>query len=90
MIKGFPRSRSVLRWASYATARLSVCHVVSIPVGFAKSCAFSCRPSSSPLIARAGGNGKSYDYDLVIIGCGVGGHGAALHAVECVSFWPTI
>jgi Pyridine nucleotide-disulphide oxidoreductase len=23
-----------------------------------------------------------YDYDLVIIGCGVGGHGAALHAVE--------
>lgn len=26
-----------------------------------------------------------YDYDLVIIGCGVGGHGAALHAVEQVS-----
>lgn len=25
-----------------------------------------------------------YDYDLVIIGCGVGGHGAAIHAVECV------
>jgi len=24
----------------------------------------------------------TYDYDLVIIGCGVGGHGAALHAVE--------
>ncbi|CAL5225290.1 g8089 [Coccomyxa viridis] len=24
----------------------------------------------------------SYDYDLLIIGCGVGGHGAALHAVE--------
>ena len=24
-----------------------------------------------------------YDYDLVIIGAGVGGHGAALHAVEC-------
>ena len=28
--------------------------------------------------------GKQYDYDLVIIGCGVGGHGAALHAVESV------
>lgn len=32
------------------------------------------------------GNGKhgskDYDYDLIIIGCGVGGHGAALHAVE--------
>jgi len=25
---------------------------------------------------------SKYDYDLVIIGCGVGGHGAALHAVE--------
>ena len=24
----------------------------------------------------------AYDYDLAIIGCGVGGHGAALHAVE--------
>lgn len=22
----------------------------------------------------------SYDYDLIIVGCGVGGHGAALHA----------
>jgi dihydrolipoamide dehydrogenase len=28
--------------------------------------------------------GAKYDYDLVIIGCGVGGHGAALHAVEQV------
>ena len=26
----------------------------------------------------------SFDYDLVIIGAGVGGHGAALHAVEQV------
>ena len=26
---------------------------------------------------------KNFDYDLVIIGAGVGGHGAALHAVEC-------
>eukprot|EP00798_Chlamydomonas_sp_ICE-L_P022242 gene22242-29311_t len=25
---------------------------------------------------------SKFDYDLVIIGCGVGGHGAALHAVE--------
>ncbi|MCW6036537.1 dihydrolipoyl dehydrogenase [Spirulina subsalsa FACHB-351] len=25
----------------------------------------------------------SFDYDLVIIGAGVGGHGAALHAVQC-------
>ncbi|MEO1744077.1 MAG: FAD-dependent oxidoreductase, partial [Cyanobacteria bacterium J06629_9] len=25
----------------------------------------------------------SFDYDLIIIGAGVGGHGAALHAVKC-------
>ena len=42
--------------------------------------------------AAAGKNGAAgaasdhqFDYDLVIIGCGVGGHGAGLHAVECVS-----
>jgi dihydrolipoamide dehydrogenase len=33
--------------------------------------------------ASANGQSDSYDYDLIIIGCGVGGHGAALHAVEC-------
>jgi hypothetical protein len=32
-------------------------------------------------VAKAAGG---FDYDLVIIGCGVGGHGAALHAVEQV------
>lgn len=26
---------------------------------------------------------QQFDYDLVIIGAGVGGHGAALHAVDC-------
>ncbi|MBD2395738.1 dihydrolipoyl dehydrogenase [Cyanobacterium aponinum AL20118] len=26
---------------------------------------------------------KSFNYDLIIIGAGVGGHGAALHAVKC-------
>lgn len=25
---------------------------------------------------------SEYDYDLLIIGCGVGGHGCAIHAVE--------
>lgn len=36
------------------------------------------------VVAQASKNGSSsqYDYDLIIIGCGVGGHGAALHAVE--------
>ena len=26
---------------------------------------------------------QAFDYDLVIVGAGVGGHGAALHAVAC-------
>ncbi|KAL8553870.1 hypothetical protein ACS0TY_002221 [Phlomoides rotata] len=38
------------------------------------------------VFAALGGNGapssSGFDYDLVIIGAGVGGHGAALHAVE--------
>ena len=34
--------------------------------------------------ARAGSKSASaFDYDLLIIGCGVGGHGAALHAIDC-------
>ena len=40
--------------------------------------------------AATAGNGAAgsggFDYDLVIIGAGVGGHGAALHAVEKVSY----
>ncbi|XP_043721612.1 dihydrolipoyl dehydrogenase 2, chloroplastic-like [Telopea speciosissima] len=43
------------------------------------------RSSSRELSASLSQNGvssKGFDYDLVIIGAGVGGHGAALHAVE--------
>lgn len=39
------------------------------------------------ILASLSNNGSpatSFDYDLVIIGAGVGGHGAALHAVEKV------
>lgn len=32
--------------------------------------------------AATNGSPQSFDYDVVIIGAGVGGHGAALHAVE--------
>ncbi|KAL7178266.1 hypothetical protein ACSBR2_031422 [Camellia fascicularis] len=45
----------------------------------------SIRRQSKKLLASLSDNGtapKSFDYDLVIIGAGVGGHGAALHAVE--------
>ncbi|MED6206073.1 dihydrolipoamide dehydrogenase precursor [Stylosanthes scabra] len=41
------------------------------------------RTVSSTVVAKANGTPpKSFDYDLLIIGAGVGGHGAALHAVE--------
>ncbi|MBA0801456.1 hypothetical protein Gohar_011822, partial [Gossypium harknessii] len=46
---------------------------------------FSSRGHSKKVSASAESNGsppKSFDYDLIIIGAGVGGHGAALHAVE--------
>ncbi|XP_015076244.1 dihydrolipoyl dehydrogenase 1, chloroplastic-like isoform X1 [Solanum pennellii] len=36
----------------------------------------------SASVAENGSAPTSFDYDLVIIGAGVGGHGAALHAVE--------
>ncbi|KAI7839906.1 hypothetical protein COHA_006386 [Chlorella ohadii] len=49
------------------------------------------RRAAARVAAAAAKNGSAaaptgsgeYDYDLLIIGCGVGGHGAALHAVEC-------
>ena len=35
--------------------------------------------------SRNGSGSDGFDYDLVIIGAGVGGHGAALHAFETVA-----
>ncbi|OAY27669.1 dihydrolipoyl dehydrogenase 2, chloroplastic isoform X2 [Manihot esculenta] len=59
---------------------------------FSLSRSHSCRglqlpsPTRSKTISASladnGSTPKSFDYDLVIIGAGVGGHGAALHAVE--------
>lgn len=40
--------------------------------------------SISASLSDNGSPATSFDYDLVIIGAGVGGHGAALHAVEKV------
>jgi len=40
----------------------------------------------SAAISNNGTPPKSFDYDLLIIGAGVGGHGAALHAVEKVRY----
>ena len=35
------------------------------------------------IVCQEGEVSQSFDYDLIIIGAGVGGHGAALHAVSC-------
>ena len=45
--------------------------------GFSPSLTTAPRTSISPLSASKCGN---YDYDVIIVGCGVGGHGAALHS----------
>jgi len=44
----------------------------------------SSKKKASVCQAQGGNKGGSsaYDYDVCIIGCGVGGHGAALHAVQ--------
>lgn len=40
------------------------------------------KSSSWRVLASSNGGPQAFDYDVIIIGAGVGGHGAALHAVE--------
>lgn len=49
-----------------------------------KAQASSAKVSAASSKDDNGSPPKSFDYDLVVIGAGVGGHGAALHAVEKV------
>ena len=51
---------------------------------FACRVVISCQRAVLSRASSANSGVGSYDYDLLIIGCGVGGHGAALHAVEQV------
>ncbi|KAL6764852.1 dihydrolipoamide dehydrogenase plastid precursor [Haematococcus lacustris] len=57
----------------------SLCSPIGAPARLPAS--MQSRTRRASVAARASSNGQ-YDYDLVIIGCGVGGHGAALYAVE--------
>ena len=55
------------------------------PAGAAPCAARRCAAAAAKRNSNSNssnGAAASYDYDLLIIGCGVGGHGAALHAVE--------
>ncbi|XP_051145454.1 dihydrolipoyl dehydrogenase 2, chloroplastic [Andrographis paniculata] len=60
------------------------CYLASLRPSRPNLC--SRRSDLSTIFAALKGNGSpsasGFDYDLVIIGAGVGGHGAALHAVE--------
>ncbi len=83
----FRLSRSLARSRSLAHARtharthshVSAWFMLGSPLLRRNSCAVvASAVSPSPSVNAAGG----YDYDLVIIGAGVGGHGAAMHAVD--------
>lgn len=58
----------------------SVCGISSLQTS--RRSGSSIRSTKPAFVTQASADGK-FDYDLVIIGCGVGGHGAALHAVDC-------
>lgn len=77
-----PKCRWIHRPEQRSTLRQSLPHRSFRPASFStpsKLCSFR-----SLSICHAARPTSTFDYDLVIIGCGVGGHGAALHAVEQV------
>jgi len=57
---------------------LALSTVLSVASAFTAPRSISSTPSSSSLhmASKCG----QYDFDVAIVGCGVGGHGAALHA----------
>ena len=60
------------------TPWLAIIIVANVANGFVSNFASRVvRPSSMQMSAGAP---TTFDYDLIIVGCGVGGHGAALHA----------
>ncbi|KAM1053146.1 hypothetical protein FF1_000659 [Malus domestica] len=82
------KARSFLQWRP-AKALIVLLFLTVIPLTNnnqqPKNASFS--RSSTISASSSSGNGsppKSFDYDLLIIGAGVGGHGAALHVVKKV------
>ncbi|XP_010449841.1 PREDICTED: dihydrolipoyl dehydrogenase 2, chloroplastic [Camelina sativa] len=74
---------------SFTPRNLRFCGLRREAFGFSPSkqltsCRFQIQNRRIEISASAGNGApsKSFDYDLIIIGAGVGGHGAALHAVE--------
>ncbi|KAE8734240.1 Dihydrolipoyl dehydrogenase 1 [Hibiscus syriacus] len=89
-----PTSLSTTNYAFHSHVDLRFCGLRRQPYGFSfsthsastrVSLSTPARGHSNKIFVSSGNNGtpsKSFDYDLIIIGAGVGGHGAALHAVE--------
>ncbi|XP_039056046.1 dihydrolipoyl dehydrogenase 2, chloroplastic-like isoform X1 [Hibiscus syriacus] len=88
-----PTSLPTTNYAFHSHVDLRFCGLRRQPSGFSfsthsastrVSLSTPARGHSNKISASSGNNGtpKSFDYDLIIIGAGVGGHGAALHAVE--------
>ncbi|KAM7279944.1 hypothetical protein ACFE04_007078 [Oxalis oulophora] len=80
-----PRSKqSSVFLASSATvpASLRFCGIRRIKLVATSKQRLSNNVAVVSAVADNGTSAKSLDYDLIIIGAGVGGHGAALHAVE--------
>ena len=63
--------------ASQASAFVAVFPRGAVPTASTTTTSSSPSSSSSSLDLSKCGN---YDYDVIIVGCGVGGHGAALHS----------
>ncbi|GJP49322.1 hypothetical protein CLOM_g8547 [Closterium sp. NIES-68] len=69
------------RWRRLSSSSSSVAGASLVKsVAQARGARIAKASSSSRLVVEA--KDESFDYDLIIIGAGVGGHGAALHAVE--------
>ena len=81
LASGFSFSPATLLRPHTSAARVGSVSASFAPLASKKLSLRSSRLSSAPRMSTSHG----FDYDLIIVGCGVGGHGAALHARAQVS-----
>jgi hypothetical protein len=78
---GFAFSPATLLRPRTSASRMGSVSASFTPLASKKMSLRSSRLATGPRMAADHG----FDYDLIIVGCGVGGHGAALHARAQVS-----
>ncbi|CAM9093759.1 unnamed protein product [Laminaria digitata] len=84
-------SRLVTAGLLASTMTVSLVGAFVVPPSFVAERLRTRRTSATPNLAATRGStvvrsmsmSDDFDYDLIIVGCGVGGHGAALHARSC-------